>query len=70
MEEVDSARDEACEQMDIRYLMKKIQRYEIINKFLMGEHNLILANLSRPPTLEQVKKMRKITQYYDKVIKV
>lgn len=29
-----------------------------------------MANLSRPPTLEQVKRMRKITQYYDKVIKI
>lgn len=29
-----------------------------------------MANLSRPPSLEQVKRMRKITEYYDKVIKV
>ena len=55
--------------MDIQYLMKKIQRFELMNKYLMGEHNLICANLSRPPTLETVKKLRKITQYYDKIIK-
>lgn len=56
--------------MDVRYLTKKIQRYEIIFKFLIGEHNLVLSYLSKPPTLASVKKMRKIAEYYDKVIKV
>lgn len=56
--------------MDVRYLTKKIQRYEIIFKFLIGQHNLIMANLSKPPTLQNAKKMRKIAEYYDKVIKV
>ena len=36
---------------------------------LLSEHNMICSNLTRPPTIERVKKMRKITQYYDKVIK-
>ena len=69
MERIHRAREEATEQMDVRYLIKKIERFEHVNGLLLKERNLICTNLSQPPTLDRIRKMRKITQYYDKVIK-
>ena len=68
MEIINEARKEANEQMDVRLIIKKLERLERINQLLLNERDLICAQLIAPPTIEKIKKLRKITQYYDKVI--
>lgn len=46
-----------------------MERFERVNEILLKERNLICSQLIAPPTLQKIKKLRKITQYYDKVIK-
>jgi hypothetical protein len=42
----------------------------MLSKMLLGEYNIICANLTQPFTLEQVKRMRLINNYYDEVSKI
>ena len=51
MQEFDKVRGEVVEQMDTKLIIKRIQRYEIMLEYLLREHNLVCANLSRPPTI-------------------
>ena len=68
MEIINAAREEANEQLDARLIIKKLERLERVNELLINERNLVCAQLIAPPTIEKIKKLRKITQYYDKVI--
>ena len=68
VEEINEVREEATEQMDVRYILKQLQHFSKVNKILLEEHRLICSHLTKHPTLAEVKKMRKICQYYDKVI--
>ena len=68
MEIINAAREEANEQLDARLIIKKLERLERVNQLLISERNLICAQLIAPPTIEKIKKLRKRTQYYDKVI--
>ena len=70
MKDIDDARQEINQQMDVKYLIKRIQKIEGINKLILGERNLILTCLSKSPNIDEVRRMRKIMQYYDKVIKI
>ena len=67
MQEIDHVREEATEQMDIRYVIKRIQNLERVNNLLLKEHQIISASLSKPLTVDEAKRLRKITQYYGKV---
>ena len=68
VEEINEVREEATEQMDVRYVLKQLQHFSKVNRILLEEHRLICSHLTKHPTLAEVKKMRKICQYYDKVI--
>jgi len=51
MREIDEAREEICEQLDVTYLFRKIRSLEKTTACLMDHNKRICSMLTREPTL-------------------
>lgn len=67
--EVEETREEANNQLDVKLLFRKIQHFEKVIEYLISDKENISIYLTEPPSLEEVKRERRIAEYYDKVIK-
>ena len=50
-------------------LFKKIQHFERVIEYLISDKENIGIYLTEPPSIEEVRRTRQITEYYEKVIK-
>ena len=53
MQKIDEAREEANEQLDITYMIKKLRYYDWCLSLLMERSHRITSNLVKPTTLEE-----------------
>jgi hypothetical protein len=67
--EIDETREEANNQLDVTLLFKKIQHFERVIEYLISDKENIGIYLTEPPSIEEVRRTRQITEYYDKIIK-
>ena len=67
-EEIAGTRKEANNQLDVSLLFKKIQHLERAVEYMMSEKEEICLYLTEPPSLNEVRRKRKLSEYYDKVI--
>ena len=67
-EEIAGTREEANNQLDVSLLFKKIQHLERAVEYLMSEREEICLYLTEPPSLNEVRRKRKLSEYYDKII--
>ena len=68
MKLIDEAREETNEQLDVCLVTKKLLHLEKVVRFLTNENEYLILQLMKPLTIKETKKMRKVLQYYDKVM--
>lgn len=52
----------------MKLLFRKIQHFEKVIEYLISDKENISIYLTEPPSLDEVKRERRIAEYYDKVI--
>ena len=65
---IDTAREEANEQIDVQVLLRRISHLEEINKASMGEGEDLCIYLTEDQKVEEVRNRRKTMNYYDKIV--
>lgn len=68
MKLVDEAREEVNEQLDVCLVVKKLLHLEKVVQFLTSEREYVTLQLTKPLTIKETRKMRKVLQYYGKVM--
>ena len=67
--EIDETREEANNQLDVTLLFKKIQHFERVIEYIISDKENVGIYLTEPPSIEEVRRTRRIAEYYEKVIK-
>ena len=64
---IDSAREEAVEQVDVQLLLKRISHLEHINKYYISPEEDFCSYLTEGQHFEDLKKRRMVINYYKKI---
>ena len=67
--EIEGTREEAIYHMDVSLLFKKLQHHERSIEYLISKNEEICLYLTEPPSLDETTRKRRLTHYYDKIIK-
>ena len=64
----DEAREEAIAQIDVQFLLKRINQLEEVNRLRLSEGEEIIMGLTETMSLEKMRNKRKVAEYSEKIM--
>lgn len=68
-EQIHQTREEANEQLNVSYLFRRLQYYERVFEYILSNEERMALYLTEPPSIDDVAKTRKYSEYYTKIIR-